>query len=165
MKTIVWETLPTSLEELKKLPQAGLTSPEDTAALTVAALCAYPTNKDDALEMLDYLRGPAPMTNYDKSFLQDRFRDGDHIPFSYFEGASPDNDYTPSKPYTINVADDAHGADPANEGYIKVFLTSSGADSPRPVVLRNKPSTGQWFLNTHSLMVQVRKPKSKDVWA
>ena len=39
------------------------------------------------------------------------------------------------------------------------------ADSPRLVVLRNKPSTGQWFLNTHSLMVQVRKPKSKDVWA
>ena len=54
--------------------------------------------------MLNWLRGPRPMNGQDISFLNDRFRDGKtYLPFTYFAGATPDNSYTPSEPFTLTV--------------------------------------------------------------
>jgi hypothetical protein len=53
----------------------------------------------------------------------------------------------------------------AEEGYKKFDVKSGGADSPRQVVLRSKPSTGQWFLWDQFLLSGIRKPKSQDEWA
>ena len=51
--------------------------------------------------MLNFLRGPRPLSPYEISFLDDRFRDGNwYVPFSYFKGAIPENDYTPNEPVT-----------------------------------------------------------------
>lgn len=68
-----WNTLPRTLEEMKQMSESALTSPECTAALTVAALCVYPDDPNEAFAMLDFLRGPRPLSNYDKQFLRDRF--------------------------------------------------------------------------------------------
>ena len=51
------------------------------------------------------------------------------------------------------------------EGYAKLYLKSSGADSPRPVQLRQKPSSGEWFLWDQMLLSQIREPISADPWA
>ena len=48
----------------------------------------------------------------------------------------------------------------AEEGYKKFDVKSGGADSPRQVVLRSKPSTGQWFLWDQFLLSGIRKPKN-----
>ena len=54
--------------------------------------------------MLNWLRGPRPLNGQDISFLNDRFRDGKtYLPFTYFVGSTPDNNYTPTQPYTIRV--------------------------------------------------------------
>lgn len=75
-----------------------------TAALTVLALCAYAADKSIGTEMLNWLRGPRPLNGQEISFLNDRFRDGKtYLPFTYFRGATPDNDYTPAEPYTIVI--------------------------------------------------------------
>ena len=58
--------------------------------------------------MLDYLRGPRSMNGMDKQFISDRFRDKDYVPRSYFDGAVPNNDYAPSKPYTVTLKSDSH---------------------------------------------------------
>ena len=81
------------------MPQAALGTPFDTAAMTILALCFYPGDKELSLRMLDFLRGPRPLSGYDKSFIADRFRDSDYVPRSYFEGANPQNDYLPAEPY------------------------------------------------------------------
>ena len=94
-KTFTFPTLPESLEEMQALPEAALEDPFQTAALTVCALCAYAADKCIGTKMLNWLRGPRPLSPHDLSFLNDRFRDGINIPFSYFKGAVPDNDYTP----------------------------------------------------------------------
>ena len=39
MTTFQWQELPQNLDALKQLPEAGLKTPEETAALTVAARC------------------------------------------------------------------------------------------------------------------------------
>ena len=102
-QTFTFEALPESVDELKVLPEAALASPFQTAALTVCALCAYGAAPEIGIEMLNFLKGPQPLSEYDKQFLKDRFAAGKHIPFSYFEGASAENDYTPSRPFKVTV--------------------------------------------------------------
>lgn len=100
MKEFVFDSLPKSLNEILALPQAAMSTPYETAALTVLALCVYPTDKDAAYAILDHLRGPRKLTNMDKQFIRDRFMDGKtYIPRSYFTGATPGNGYTPNKPF------------------------------------------------------------------
>ena len=95
------------------------------------------------------------------SFIKDRFRDYKYVPFSYFEGAVPDNDYRPNEPYKITFYSDKYTF--ANEGYAKVNVRSGGADSPRQIVLRKKGN--QWFLWEQFILVGIRTPKSDDPWA
>lgn len=161
-ETFVFGALPESLSEMKALPEAALTSPFATAALTVCALCAYAADKQIGTEMLNFLRGPRPLSNYDISFLNDRFSDGHQVPFSYFKGAVPANDYTPDTPFTITVESGAYSD--ANKGYKKLFIKSGGADSPREIVLRQL-GDGRWMLWDQFLLVSIRKGKSEDPWA
>lgn len=79
--------LPGDLVAMQALPEAALQTPAQTAALTVLALCAYAKDPEAGIAMLDWLRGPRPLTGMDRSFLRDRFRDGkSYLPFTYLEG-------------------------------------------------------------------------------
>ena len=91
-ETFTFADLPESLAQLQALPEAALTSPFQTAALTVCDLCAYGAEPTVGIEMLNWLKGPRPLTNYEISFLKDRFHEGIHVPFSYFADATPEND-------------------------------------------------------------------------
>ena len=161
-ETFTFTALPESLAEMKALPEASLSSPFATAALTVCALCVYAADKSIGTEMLNFLRGPRPLSNYDISFLNDRFSDGHHVPFSYFKGAVPENDYTPDTPFAITVTSGPYSD--ANEGYKKLFIKSGGADNPREIVLRQL-GDGRWMLWDQFLLVSIRKAKSDDPWA
>lgn len=162
-ETFTFGALPESLAELQALAEASLDTPFKTAALTVCALCAYAADKEIGAEMLNFLRGPRPLSGHEISFLNDRFRDGQHVPFSYFKGAVPDNDYTPDVPFTVTVESGVYSD--ANEGYKKLYIRSGGADNPREIVLRVRGSDGKWFLWDQFLMVGIRDPKSADPWA
>ncbi len=162
MEEIVFSKLPDSLEEFMSLPQAAMATPFDTAALTVLALCFYPKDRELSLSMLDSLRGPRPMSEMDKQFIRDRFMDKDYVPKSYFCGATPDNDYTPNEPYTIIVSENPYSY--SQEGYAKLFLKSSGADSPREVTLR-LAKDGKWYLWDQFLLAGIREPESSNPWA
>ena len=161
--TFTFTALPESLAQMQALPEASLDSPFKTAALTVCALCAYAADKNIGTEMLNWLRGPRPLNGTEISFLNDRFRDGKtYIPFSYFEGATPDNDYTPSEPFRITVQSTHVSGE--EQGYMKLFIPCGGADSPRPIKLRMK-GDGKWFLWEQYLLTGIRTPKSADPWA
>jgi len=161
-RDIVFASLPADLDGFKALPQAALSTPFDTAALTVLALCYYPKNRDMALAMLDYLRGPRPLSPYDKQFIRDRFMDSDYVPRSYFLGATPQNDYEPSAPYTLRVSETPYSYE--EENYAKLYLQSGGADSPRMVQLR-KAKDGKWYLWEQFLLSGIRAPESTNPWA
>lgn len=51
------------------------------------------------------------------------------------------------------------------QGYLTLHIRSGGADSPRQIKLRQKPSTGQWFLWEQFLLSDIRPPVSADPWA
>ena len=158
-------TMPKTLEELRVFPGADLTDYRYTAALAVAVLATYPRDKESCFAMLDYLKGPQPLSTYEKQFIDDRLRGKEYLPFSFFEGATPQNAYAPTTPLSIIVTETPHSRNQIGEGYIQVFLQSGGADAPRPVKLRNKPSTGQWFLWEQMLLSDIRIPEAADPWA
>lgn len=162
-ETVTLSALPQSLAELQALPQADLQSPYGTAALAVAALCRYETSVDDCVQMLDFLRGPRPLSPMDKQFLRDRLVGKAYVPISYFEGTSPQNDYTPSVPYRITVKKNPYSENGAD--FLTLYVHSSGADSDRIVEVRRKPSTGQWFLWEAKCLSDIRVPVSADPWA
>ena len=160
---IAFPAPPRSLAEFQALPQAALSTPFDTAALTVLALCLYPGDRELSLAALDFLRGPRPMSGVEKQFIADRFMDRkDYVPRSYFNGATPQNNYTPSQPWTIRITAGPYAYQ--NEGYAKLDLRSGGADSPRGVQLR-LAKDGRWYLWEQYLLPDIRPPASADPWA
>ena len=159
---VTLDTLPASLADFKTLP---LQTPEAVCAGFLCALKLYLTDKDAGVAAMDILRGPRPMTPYDAQFLRDRLRGKEYLPLAYFEGATPENGYTPARPYVLDVLPDPRPQD-IEPGYLRVFLKTAGADSPRPVKLRQKPSTGEWFLWEYSSPLSgIRIPAAQDPWA
>ena len=108
MSEITLNSLPKTLDELKAMPQAALTVPEEVAALTVAALALYPENPAETEKMLDFLRGPRPLNGIDKQFIRDRFRGKEYLMRSYLVGSTPENNYTPVQPYRVTAVSYTH---------------------------------------------------------
>lgn len=162
-ETVTLSALPQNLAELQAMPQADLKSPYGTVALAVAALCRYGDSVDDCLQMLDFLRGPRPLSPMDKQFLRDRLVGKEYVPVSYFDGTSPQNNYTPSVPYRISVKKNPYSAQ--GDDFLTLWVHSSGADNDRIVEVRRKPSTGEWFLWEIKCLSDIRIPVSADPWA
>ncbi len=156
-------SLPASLDELKALPESTLNSPFKTAALTIAVLCNFENDPDATYEMLDFLKGPEAVSEFEKQFIRERLKGKGYKTYSYFAGSSPENGYTPTKPYSISVFDNPYSF--PDENWATLYVKSSGADSPRGIKLRKKPSTGQWFLNDIQCLSDIRIPVADDPWA
>ncbi|MCL1834705.1 MAG: hypothetical protein FWG48_00965 [Oscillospiraceae bacterium] len=165
---IVFASMPETLAEFTALPQAALQSPFDTSALVVAALCVYPLDKDACIAMINYLSGPSPMSQRDLQFLRDRMAQNNKARFigaSYFSGATPQNDYMPSQPYTVTVSE--HPYSYAKEGVVSLNVRSGGADSARSIETR-LAKDGKWYIwqsGYHALLVDIRQPESTNPWA
>ncbi|NLW28291.1 MAG: hypothetical protein GXY98_00035 [Erysipelothrix sp.] len=161
--TVTFDKLPTTFDTFKDLPEAVLKEPYHTGALLIASLCLWNTDKDLAIEMINFLKGPQQLSPYDIQFISERLRNKEYLPYSYLEGSTPKNGYTPSKPYTIKLSTVPTSFD--EKGYAKLYLQSSGADSLRPVQLRQRPSSKEWFLWEQMLLSDIRIPISEDLWA
>ena len=161
-ESFTFNSIPASLGEFTSLPYAGLSTPFETAAMTVIALCVYPYNAELSFEMLNFLRGPRPLGNQEKSFIKDRFYEVDYVPRSYFDGSVPENDYNPPEPYTITVFNGPYSYQ--NEGYAKLFIRSGGADNPREVLMR-MTKDGKWYLWDQFLLPGIREPHGANPWA
>ena len=162
--------LPDTAAEFEALSRR---TPEEVCACFLCALNLYIKDKDAGVAAMDLLRGPRPMTPYDAQFLRDRLRGKEYLPLAYFEGAAPENSYTPAQPYVLNVLPDPRPQD-MEPGYLRLFLRTAGADSPRPIKLRQKPSTGECFVGVFQPLERHPHPRragsvgmtrwERDVW-
>lgn len=162
-ESFTFSALPNSLAQLQAMPEASLDSPFKTTALTIAVLCAYEKNPEGCIEMLNFLKGPDDVSTYEKGFIKERLNGKFYKTFSFFEGATPANSYKPNTPYVIKVSENPYSFD--NENWATLYVTSGGSDNPRPIKLRKKPSTGQWFLNDIQCLADIRVPVEEDPWA
>ena len=138
-------------------------NPYDAAALSVAAFIRYTEDKAVGEAMLDKLKGPEPLSPFAKQFLRDRLLGKEYVARSYIEGTSPANAYAMQAPYRVTVYTNPYSF---QEPHIaKLWLRSSGADSMRPITLREKASTGEWFLWTYEgVLADIRPPKGASAW-
>lgn len=162
-ESFTFSRLPQTVEQLQSLPEASLDSAFKTAALVMAVLCHYEQNPEACFEMLNFLKGPEQVSGYERQFIGERLRGKTYIPRSYFNGATPENNYQPTSPYTIAIYENPYSFDNAN--WAVMWVKSGGADSPRQIKLRQKPSTGQWFLNDIQCLSEIRVPVEADPWA
>ena len=85
-----------------------------------------------------------------------------YLPLAYFGGATPANNYVPSTSLTLEVIADSRPQD-IEEGYLRLFLKMTGADSPRPIKLRQKGDF--WYLWEYSSILSgIRIPSEADAW-
>lgn len=161
--TFEFAKAPASLAELQAMDEASLNSPYKTTALAILALLNFEKDINSMFEMLDFLNGPDDVSAYTKQFIKDRLTGKAYKVSSFFKGATPDNGYKYSEPMTITVSANPYSFDEDN--YATMYVKSSGADSERPVKLRKKPSTGQWFVTDIQCLSDIRIPVAADPWA
>jgi len=162
-KVITISYLPQTLAEFQAMPQMDLSKPENTVVMFLCAANLWTIDKTAGEDAVNLLSNPKrQMTPYDKQFLRDRLGDKHYLPKSYFEGATPDNNYTPSQPLTVKVIPDGRPQD-VEAGYKRLFLKSGGADSNRYIKLREKD--GIWYLWEYfGLLPGIRAPKAEADW-
>ena len=69
----------------------------------------------------------------------------------------------PSMPYTLTVSETPYSYQ--NKDYAQLWVKSGGADNPRPITMRLKPSTGEWYLwEYEGLLAGIRIPAKDDPW-
>ena len=159
---ITVSSVPTTSEEFSALPQNDLSKPENTCTMFLLALALYLKDSNAGVAALSTLRGPRPLSNYDIQFLRDRLRGKSYLPLAYFDGATPATNYVPSTPLTLEVIADSRPQD-IEEGYLRLFLKTTGADSPRPIKLRQKGDS--WYLWEYSSILSgIRIPSEADAW-
>lgn len=167
-KTFTFQSIPTSVEELKALPGGDMKDPFASIAMTVLALNMYYNDSTVGREAIDYVMGPGDLSNLEASRIDMSIKEnGKQVALSYFEGAKPENNYTPNQPYVIKVYEYATSSKQLlDEGYYRLFVKSGGADSERQVTVRNKKSTGEWFAHEFSsLYMGIRVAVKDDEWA
>lgn len=156
-------TMPSNMDEFRAMAQMDLTRPENTCAMFICALNLFVANKSVGVEAINILKGPVPLNAHEIHFISDRLRDKAYLPMVYFEGAKPENNYTPTSPYTLAFLPDPRPQD-CESGFIRLYLKTAGADSPRFIKLRQKGQ--EWFLWDYpGFLMGVRKPAKEDPWA
>ena len=158
---VTYHQLPQNQADMEALvAEYGREDERRVCAYFHAALVRYPESADDCYDMLDVLRGPQPMSAAEKSFMKERFSDKLYLPRTYFEGATPKNEYQPDEPWEIIIYDDP--VKPP-DGYAYTMVASGGADNKRRIVMRIKD--GQNYLwEYNGALLSVRLPASEDPW-
>lgn len=160
---VVLEKCPATIEEFNAMDQMDLTKPENTCAMFICALNLFVENKELGVEAINILKGPVDLNQHEISFLRDRLMDKPYLPLAYFEGAKPDNQYQPELPLTIKFYEDQRPQD-SEPGFMKLYLQTSGADSKRAIILRQKGD--EWFIYQYpGIVMDIRKPSELDPWA
>ena len=162
-ETFTFTTIPKNVAELQALPESDLSTPFKTCALTMLVLLNYEENTQATIDMLNFLKGPAPMSPYEMQFLKDRLAGKGYVVRSFFKGSSPQNNYIPAEPLVITVYDNPYSYPEA--GWATLHMDSTGADSPRQIKCRLKPSTNQWFMVENFALSDIRIPVAADPWA
>ena len=158
------------LESKEELEKYDRTNPNMVVALLVHTFCNYDKdNKDKMFDMLQYLMGDfQPLSPLAKQNITDRMMQNDKYPYigkSYFVGATPANDYTPSVPYKIEVKENPYTD--VEEGFKRLLVKSGGADSDRIVTVRLAKDGNYyvWSDTYMALLADIRGKESSNPWA
>lgn len=162
--------VPPSVEAFLALQDEVARTPQGGAAMMVLALLLYADNVAlghgclavavDADRLSEGAQGYGgwQLRGRQRQLIRTQIGGQPHIPRSYLTGTSPESGYQlPPPPYELVVSDSPYSGEIASGTY-KVFVASSGAASPRPVMVRRDPA-GIWkACEWSSLLMGVQNP-------
>lgn len=168
-------SMPRTAEAFRSLRDSAARTPEGGAILFVLALNAYAEDKAFGETCVTMMLAndpvfversePGAWLGYSPSkhseYLLKRLSSYAGIARSYVRGTKLDDDYAlPPLPWAIRVARNKYSA--LENGDVKVFVFSTGADSRRPVEMR-KNDQGVWKVaGFSSLPMPVKTPPPRD---
>ena len=164
------DKLPQSLAEFVALRDRLARTPQGGAAMMIVALLLYAGDRALGTPCLAAAVDPARLEAGDGGYqgqqlhrlamlrIEEQVEAQGYLPRSYLQGATPENGYRlPAPPYTLAFADNPYSGDAA-AGTYKLFVSCSGAASPRPVTV-SRDAHGLWQAREwSSLIVGVREP-------
>lgn len=167
-------SLPRTVDAFVALQAEVARTPEGGAAMMVAALWLMAEDDEAGRQVLAVAVDPGRLQpggggtggrrlgNRDLSLIRSQVGGRGHVLRSYLAGATPENGYRlPEPPYRLACSANPYSGDPAS-GAFKLFVASSGADSPRPVTLR-RGEDGLWrAAEWSSLLLGVRQPAAPE---
>lgn len=159
------DPLPQSAEAFAVLQERVARTPEGGAAVMVVALLLYAEDKvlgerclGEAVDggRLQPVAAGRRLGRRDLQLIASQVGGRPYVLRSYLAGACPENGYRmPEPPLQIEWSANPYSGD-VDSGSYKVFVASSGADSPRPVTVRRDPE-GLWkAYEWSSLLLGVR---------
>jgi len=170
VESVQIETLAQSVEEFVTLRNEVAHTPYGGAVMMVVALLAYAQDRELGQQCLTVAVDRERLQKGVKGYKGWQLRNADlqrirlqisgkeYLPRSYFQGATPENGYQlPSPPFVFEISENPYSGDVASGKY-KVFVTSSGAPSPRPVTVQRNDK-GVWkAFEWSSLIMGVQAP-------
>ncbi|MBW2255929.1 MAG: hypothetical protein JRI25_15205 [Deltaproteobacteria bacterium] len=157
---------PSGFEAWKARHAVEGTSAEGTVKVWLDATLLW-ANGDEAdralaVEVIQYLTIPLkdepdwPKRPTNQTFVQ-QMEEKPYIFRSYAVGATPENEYAMDPAdWKLNVR---RIEAPADDRGTRVEIISGGADSPRPIYMKQSEQTGLWYVNVWAnTYVGIRKP-------
>lgn len=171
--TIGISNIPTTIENFISIRDDLSATPQGGAAIFIVAMLMYVQNEELGMQAftiaLDRNNLVEDNSGYkgfkpDKSFIymvQNYLKPRPYLANSYILNTSHLNGYSlPSKPYKIKLSTNPYSN--ISEDEIKLFIECSGADSPRPIIMK-KNDKGIWKTSNYSsLFVGIKTPPVSD---
>lgn len=175
--TIEFLALPKNVEDLKLIDRSGDNGKFVVVALLLASLKTWKKEDEETCsemmkELLNSPTVPNNYSNFTKSFVKDRMLQNDKYDFladAYFDGATPENAYTPKEPLAITLREFPYAPQVStmygpNIYVEKIVSDFKGADSERNVSVYKDPKDQKWYIwsDTYKgLLVDIKTPIKK----
>lgn len=164
---IQYNKLINSKEELQNEDR---TNPYNVAGLFINIINSYNINDDNNfIDLLQFLMGDfQPISNIMRQNIKDRMIQNEkykYIGKSYFKGATPQNNYTPSIPYEVEITENEYSK--VGEDMLKLWIKNGGADNPRDITVRLAKDNNYyiWSNSFMGLLTDIKEPESNNPWA
>lgn len=174
--SVTFDRFPATVKEFEQVRELIGTEPHGAVALQVMAYEMFRRDKEVGLRCIE-LNNVVNHAGKDSSPIRQLtsiFRDDNSArPYqmaSFLKGATPENGYNPTKPYTVEVYSDHGRGYEASSGYqstiVRMYIVTSGRDDQKvPVSVvktlkPDEPSQGTYFIVTSSPLYSRCKEKS-----
>ena len=174
--TYTFSTIPTNVEELKQYNISGDDGRYKVLALYIMSLRTWkPENQTDCEEMIGYLCNKQ-LSVYEKQRLTDQMKKGNQYRYlgnAFLNGATPANNYSPSKPYSITLTQDsvvdedqiyipANPSIPSPDQY-RAFIYCKASDSGKWIDVYKSSKDGNWYMyKWMDLITSIKAPASSN---
>lgn len=175
--TIEFLALPKNVEDLKLIDRSGDNGKFVVVAQLLASLKTWKKEDEETCsemmkELLNSPTVPNNYSNFTKSFVKDRMLQNDKYDFladAYFDGATPENGYTPNSPLSITLREYPYAPQLStmygpNIYVEKIVSDFKGADSERSVSVYKDQKDQKWYIwsDTYKgLLVDIKTPIKK----